>query len=143
MHICDLRESQVLHVLSRCSVPCTGNADRHHYETYARAKRHGKLLHIDNGKRSGLHSHSMFVASYISINIRTVNDMLYIIGIRSCICLWGHQLLQCIIPLHTHVLLVPPWLLFLLNDFLCVHCSFGNPGLDEMSILAPLSQCCR
>ena len=33
-----------------------GNADRHHYETYARAKKHGKLvhgklLHIDNGKR--------------------------------------------------------------------------------------------
>jgi hypothetical protein len=48
-----------------------GNADRHHYETYARAKKHGKLLHIDNGK------------------------------------------------------------------------SFGNPYHDEMSILAPLHQCCR
>ena len=31
---------------------CAGNADRHHYETYSKAKRHGKLLHIDNGKRS-------------------------------------------------------------------------------------------
>lgn len=29
----------------------TGNADRHHYETYSKAYRHGKLLHIDNGKR--------------------------------------------------------------------------------------------
>ena len=28
-----------------------GNADRHHYETYARASRHGRLMHIDNGKR--------------------------------------------------------------------------------------------
>ncbi|CAI8055918.1 Glycosaminoglycan xylosylkinase [Geodia barretti] len=48
-----------------------GNADRHHYETYAKASKHGKLLHIDNGK------------------------------------------------------------------------SFGNPYHDEMSILAPLQQCCR
>ena len=28
----------------------TGNADRHHYETYSNAEHHGKLMHIDNGK---------------------------------------------------------------------------------------------
>ena len=33
-----------------CVVCGVGNADRHHYETYAKASPHGKLLHIDNGK---------------------------------------------------------------------------------------------
>ena len=40
-------------IYTRMSLLCSivGNADRHHYETYAKAKKHGKLLHIDNGKR--------------------------------------------------------------------------------------------
>ena len=29
----------------------TGNADRHHYETYTSHGNNGRLLHIDNGKR--------------------------------------------------------------------------------------------
>lgn len=48
-----------------------GNADRHHYETFAKLGNNGFLLHLDNGK------------------------------------------------------------------------SFGNPNVDEISILAPLYQCCR
>ena len=38
------------HHVNLCTV-FEGNADRHHYETYAKAKKHGKMLHIDNGKR--------------------------------------------------------------------------------------------
>lgn len=33
-----------------------GNADRHHYETYAKASKHGRLMHIDNGKRLAMHA---------------------------------------------------------------------------------------
>ena len=29
----------------------SGNADRHHYETFAKAEKHGRLMHIDSAKR--------------------------------------------------------------------------------------------
>ena len=29
----------------------SGNADRHHYETFAKAENHGRLMHIDSAKR--------------------------------------------------------------------------------------------
>ena len=44
IHVCMC--AMVSHWLSRSS----GNADRHHYETFQADGNNGRLLHLDNGK---------------------------------------------------------------------------------------------
>ena len=52
------------HLSSPLFIYHAGNADRHHYETYAKANQHGRLMHIDNGKRLCL-SHIILLSAMI------------------------------------------------------------------------------